>query len=224
MLNLAEELLLLALNDEKGTVVTSASLALPYGLAGAILMELTLDGHLDERDGRIVVTDTRPTKDGLLNDALQLIRDSEKRRKPDYWVDKIARIKNLKGRVLDRLIDQGVLKKEEHKILWVFPSSRYPEKDPGPERDARHRVRAAVLEGADCDARTSMLIVLIQACELVHEVFDKSERKTASKRIKEISEGEDIGKAVSNHVAAIQAAIAASVTASFVATSVVTTS
>ncbi len=39
-LNLAEELLLLALNEEKGTVVFAASTALPYGLAGALLIEL----------------------------------------------------------------------------------------------------------------------------------------------------------------------------------------
>ena len=39
MLTLPEELLLLGLHDKKGTVVSSASMALPYGLAGAVLLE-----------------------------------------------------------------------------------------------------------------------------------------------------------------------------------------
>lgn len=43
---LAEELMLLALNDEKGYVLFAASSALPYGLMGAVLMELVLQGKL----------------------------------------------------------------------------------------------------------------------------------------------------------------------------------
>ena len=43
MLNLLEELLLLALDDEKGKIISSSSLALPYGLSGAILLEFSLE-------------------------------------------------------------------------------------------------------------------------------------------------------------------------------------
>jgi|GEM_PF-4255314 len=51
MLNLAEELLLLALQDEKGTVLASAAGSLSYGLAGALLMELALRSRLHKRKG-----------------------------------------------------------------------------------------------------------------------------------------------------------------------------
>ena len=224
MLNLPEELMLLALNDEKGTVVTSASLALPYGLAGAILMELTLAERLDERDGDIAVRGARPLGDDLLDEALLLIRSSERVRKAEHWVYKIAGMKSLKERLLDRLIGKGILYKEEHRILWVFSANRYPEKDPRPERDVRRRVREAVLGNAAFDSRTGMLIALIQACELASEVFEKSERDAAAKRMKEIGASGDIGTAVSNSAAAIQAAIAASIIMSAVATNVVTTS
>jgi hypothetical protein len=43
---LADELLLLALDDAKGAVHSAASLALDYGLAGAILMELAINNRL----------------------------------------------------------------------------------------------------------------------------------------------------------------------------------
>ena len=42
MLNLAEELLLLALEDESGRINHAASASLGFGLAGAVLMDLTL--------------------------------------------------------------------------------------------------------------------------------------------------------------------------------------
>ena len=45
-LTLADELLLLALDDTKGSVHSAASLALDYGLVGAVLTELTLNNRL----------------------------------------------------------------------------------------------------------------------------------------------------------------------------------
>ena len=47
MLNLMEELLLLALDDEKGKIIFSSSSALPYGLRGALLFELALVKKID---------------------------------------------------------------------------------------------------------------------------------------------------------------------------------
>jgi len=47
MLNLMEELLLLALDDEKGKIIFSSSSALPYGLRGALLLELALVKKID---------------------------------------------------------------------------------------------------------------------------------------------------------------------------------
>ncbi len=51
MLNIAEKLLLLALHDEKGTLLSSASASLLYGLSGVVLMELTLNKrlHIDKK-------------------------------------------------------------------------------------------------------------------------------------------------------------------------------
>jgi golgi phosphoprotein 3 len=46
MRTIAEELLLLALDDEKGTTQWSGTGALPFGLAGALLAELVLRGKM----------------------------------------------------------------------------------------------------------------------------------------------------------------------------------
>ncbi|GAB6173128.1 hypothetical protein JCM15765_26060 [Paradesulfitobacterium aromaticivorans] len=51
MLSLPEELLLLALNEEKGTLSWVASSKLPYVLAGSLMMELILRKRL-AFDGR----------------------------------------------------------------------------------------------------------------------------------------------------------------------------
>jgi golgi phosphoprotein 3 len=209
MLSLPEELMLLALHDEKGTVVSSASLALNYGLAGAILMELTLSGHIASRGDNLHVAKTRHDRNDLLNDALKLIRQSERDRKAKHWINYLSRKIKIKDQLLERLIKQGILCREEHKILWVFNANRYPTKDTKAELEVRSIIRDVVLKNQQPSERTVVLLALVQACSLVSEVFDKEDRKQAESKIKKIVESNEIGKAVSQTVTEIQAALIA---------------
>jgi len=207
MLKLSEELLLLALRDKKGTLVSSASMALPYGLAGAALMELALRGRLRLKEGKFVADNPTPTGDDILDEALARIRASKKEHKPKHWVSKLSGIKKMKDRLLQRLVDQGILRREEHRILRLIPSKRYPTVYSGPEMELRERIRDVVLKEKQPDERTVIIISLLHACKLVNEVFEKGERREAKRRIKQIIKGEAVGKAVSDTVAGIQAAI-----------------
>ena len=210
MVGLPEQLLLLALN-EKGTVVPSASMALPFGLAGAVLTELTLQGKVRQEKGKLIVVDPTPTDDDILDEALHLIRRRDRQKPPRFWVSKLSRsIGRLKRRLLDRLIDAGILERQERRVLWVFTVNRYFARDEQVESGVRRRLRSAVIEGVEPDLETIVLASLVSACGLVNEVFAPAERKQAAKRIRLIVDSEPIGKAVADSVAAIHAAIAAS--------------
>jgi hypothetical protein len=89
-LNVAEELLLLSLHDVKGTVHCTASHALPYGIAGALLAELAISGRLRADEKQIIVVDRAATGDALLDEALGLVHDVEIPREPVYWVNMLA--------------------------------------------------------------------------------------------------------------------------------------
>src|SRR5690348_2558616 len=67
---LATDLLLLALDDERGTVLPEAGIGLDYGLAGAVVTELALLGRLQVDGERVSATGTA-TDDPLLDDALR---------------------------------------------------------------------------------------------------------------------------------------------------------
>ncbi len=207
MLTLPEELLLLALRDKKGTVVSSASLALTYGLAGAILLELTILDKIVLEGDKFIVKDATPTGDDIFDEVLAKIHASKKSRKPSYWVNKLSGIKKLKDRLLDRLVGQGILRRKEHNVLWVIPTKRYPTLSGAPEMKRRELIRTAILHNVKPDERTSILICLVNACSLVNEIFEKEERKVAKKRIKEIAKDEAVSKAVSDIVAGIEAAV-----------------
>ena len=222
MLNLAEELLLLALEDERGVVHHAASDSLNYGLAGAVLMEFVLKDRLRTENEKLFVADGSRTGDSVLDGALEDIETSRKPRDPEYWVGRWGE-RHLKDELLGRLVERGILKEEEHRVLWIFSQSRYPEQDVAPEKELRQRIRAVVLEKQEPEARIAALICLIKACDLAGEIFAPHESESARKRLEEIAEGDLVSNAVSDAVTQVQAATQAAVMASVTAATAATT-
>ena len=201
MLNLMEELLLLALDDEKGKILSSSSSALPYGLRGALLLELTLANKIDIVNKKLVVIDDTPTNNPLLNSALDIFSNHHKEKKVKYWVSKLkSKMKLLRQDLLSDLMNKGIIEKRDKIFLWVIPAKRYPTKNPVPENAVRKRIIDIVLHNKQSDERSLMLISLINSCDLIKEVFSKEYRKEAKKKIKEIVKGENIGNAIIDQV------------------------
>ncbi len=198
-LTFAEELLLLAINDDKGSFVEMPSMSLEYALAGAILMELAFLNRIDTDLKLLDVTDNTPTGDKTLDTVLSQLVSHEKSAK--CWVQEIAcNYQNIKDVLLQRLVDRGILKVDEHKILWVFSTRRYPMIDNTQETEVRTRIRHIILTDELPDPRDVVIISLIQACDLVDELFEPSERKQAYKRIVQLSKMDLIGQAVNKAV------------------------
>lgn len=207
-LNLAEELLLLAMNDKKGTVLMAASMGLPYGLAGALLIELVEAGFLRIEGKELIATARGSARDELLDGILGTIRSSKRARDLKYWVGRLGRSGGkIKKDLLARLAQKGVLMQEEHRLLWIFPSPRFPEIDPRPELGVRGRVRSGILGVTPLEQRTAALISLVHACDLTGGIFDKGERREAKRRAKEITASQPIGSAVARTVEAVRAAV-----------------
>ncbi len=221
MLTLAEDLLLLGLRDEQGTVASSASVSLAYGVTGAVLADLISLGRLELDDrGRVGVVDASPTGDDLFDDVLAEVAALKKPRTLKDWVLRTGRSKlHVMPRLERRLVDRGILREEEGRILWVFPTHRFPELDHTPEMLVRERIRAVVLGGGQPDARTSMLLALVKATRLVNEVFAKEERGTAKGRIDALAKADVGGAAVSEAVKAVEAATVAAISAATAAAS-----
>jgi hypothetical protein len=202
---LAEELLLLLLDDEKGTVSATAADA---GLAGALLLDLADTGRLDEGVMRVGSEPPEPA----LAAAWRAI-DEPKPAK--HWVSKLpGKLKPIKGTIAEGLVARGVLDERRHKTLGLFSSTRYPELDPGPETELRARVRSVLVDGAEPDARTVSLLGLLVPLDLVKRVVERDERKAARARAKALAERGPVGDAVRSAVEAeVMTAVMAGVTA-----------
>jgi hypothetical protein len=214
---LAEDILLLALDDDKGTVNWQRTTEVPYALGGALLMDLALSGRIDVSNNKVVVRDAGAVGDELLDSSLQTLSASKKDRDPKHWVRKLGERRGLKEDVARRLVQRGILREEEHQFLWVFHSSRFPTSDSRAEASLRDRVRSVALNGAEPNERTVLLLSLLSASKLSDGLFSRVERSQARRRIKELVAGERFGKAVSGAISDVIAAVVATTTAASVA-------
>ena len=97
-LTLAEQLLLLAFDEEKGR--DASWQGIEAGLAGALLLDLTRGGYVREDDeGDLVAAGDADPDEPLLSDARRAISGSEKRRDARGWVDRLPKdVKPIKER------------------------------------------------------------------------------------------------------------------------------
>ncbi|HWG66827.1 MAG TPA: GPP34 family phosphoprotein [Rhodanobacteraceae bacterium] len=222
---LATDLLLLALDDERGTVLPQTAIGLDYGLAGAVVMELALRGRI-RLDGDMVSTTGTTTDDALLDDALRTIAATPGKDLA-HWVWHLSRdLDGLRQRLLDRLVARGTLEKREKRVLLLFHQNVYPERDARVEHDIRARVDAALLQGATPDAPTACLIHLAAACRVTDAIYPRDQHKAIKARIAEL---DDAGAAGANAVAALvaqaeTAAVTAATMAAITASTVAATS
>lgn len=221
-MNLVEEFTLLAYDDD-GTPLTDST-HLDHGLGGGLLLELAMAGRVDVVDKKVVVLDTSPTGDALVDAALTRITAEDKPRKPGHWVSKFA--KDTRPQVLGKLVDEGILRAEKDKVLWVFPRTKYPAAhgvEPVQEAAARDRMRRAVLGSGAIEPRTAALCSLVAATDLNKRVFGDLDQKVVKARLREISEGawaaEAVKRAIDEIEAAVMVAIVASTTAATAGTS-----
>ena len=209
---LAEELLLLALDDETGRITVSE---IDRGLAGAVLIELALLGRVRVaekneavRAGRLMVVPGAEPGHPVLRSGLATL-DDRAGRKPQHVIDALA--KSLRDRLADSLVEAGVLRREKHKVLGLFPTRRLPANDVTHERTVREKI-AAALSGDTPDDRTAALVALLSALDAVTKVFDVPDKRAAKRRAKEIAEGQWAADAVRKAVQAVQAATMAAIT------------
>lgn len=218
-LNLAEEYLLLALDDASGRPLLSSQ-TLQLALAGASVAELTLRGALDVSDGadggrkgRFRTTGRATPSDPHQREVLELVQG----RKPKDAIQKIGQggfAKRQREALQESLAARGVLRAEQVKILGLFPSTTWRAHDPEPEAAVRRRVLAALTGSATPDEWTAAMVSLLLATDLTRKVFPDQDRRALKRRAKQISESEWSGAAVKRAIDEVNAAMTAVLVAS----------
>ncbi|MFD3327407.1 GPP34 family phosphoprotein [Streptomyces sp. NPDC058701] len=215
-ITLAEEIVLLSLDDESGSAKQRQ--AASWAVAGGILLELVLAGKIAVEGKHLELVDTTPTGDPLLDSRTALVETwmrGRRKRRVTEWLTKDQ--SKAVAAALERLCERGVVVEEKRKALGVFPIRRYPEADAAVERELRDRLRVVVLEGAEPDTRTAGLIALIHSAKLHRLAFPDGQRKEIAARMEEIATGQWAAGSVRSAIRDMQAAMVAVTVVTFAA-------
>lgn len=207
---LYEEIMLLALKDEEGTIASGTMYN--YAVGGAIMAELLLSQSIavDQSKRRKLVSVVSPQllSDSLIDEWLMKMSSAKRRKTLQDWVSRIANTKDLKHRIALQLCQRGILKMDENTILLLFTQRIYPEINPEPEREIINRLHNTIFTDTDdIDARTVVLLSLAKSANILPVIFGKKEIKQRKKRIEQIVNGDIAGKATKKAIEAMQAAV-----------------
>lgn len=220
-LPLYEEVLLLALDDEKGTTAFGSMYG--YAVGGGMLAELLLRERLavegEGRKAKVVVRNRQQTGDPLLDEALARVQKAKRLRSPAGWVQAFTSTRDLEVRIAKGLARRGVLRSTEDEVLFFFTRKVWPALEHGPERRIRERIERAVTTDEDLDPRTIVLVTLARSTGLLAQIVDKKTLKARKERLDRIAKGEVAGEAARAAMEAAQAAVIAATVAASVAAS-----
>lgn len=217
---LADELLLVALDDASGKTVVDRT-NLDTALAAALLVELALAERISIapadagwlQRGKVTVINSSPTDDPDLDAVLEKLAEKDGQKVKNLISPMTWRpiSKGLRDRRLAGLVRQGVLAEERTEVLGL---RRHPTKDAGPEHEVRARLKSALVDGLTPTERTVALIALLQASGGLRKVFPTEDKKLVKARAKELSEGDWAAKAVKDAIAEATAVMVAAMSAS----------
>ena len=210
-LTLLEEFLLLALNDQSGQIHPLAPSTLDLAIAGAVLMDLTLRSRIDNDLRDMFVVDASPTGDTILDPILRVMALSPVLTPHPiaYWLRLLSEEAiAYREKALHRMVDRGIIKRQNFKILWVFGKRRYPLVDDKEVREVKLRIMGVVLGNDVPSPRDIMLTGLAESCGLFRHLLSAEELQNNAARITQVSHMDLIGQAVAKGVADIDSAIA----------------
>jgi len=217
---IADDLLLLLLDDEKGTPTSSY---LDTVLGGALLLELALAEAVDVREktsiwssAKVVARPGAAVDDPVLQDALATV--AERERSASDLVGRLG--KGAKDVLAERLAERGVLARHDDRVLGLFPRTRWLPADAAHEQELRRALTAVLVQGAEPDQRTGALAALLSAVDKAPAAVDHPgvPAREVRRRAKQVAEGAWAAKAVQDAIAASTAAIMAGVTAATITT------
>jgi Golgi phosphoprotein 3 len=208
MLTFAEEILLLMLDDD-GAFLPIRGGAVEYILAGAVLMDLAFANRIDTDPEQLVSLDSTPTGNPMFDQALAYIANSGETKNTKGWIETLAgqETTGIRQQALASLIERGILESQDKKFLWVFRSRRYPTIDGRVEREVKLRMEDVLLSNDMPDPRDVALICLVDACDILSDIFSEREMERAQPRIEQLRVMDLIGREVGSVIADIEQSI-----------------
>ena len=207
-MNLADDLVLLLLNEENGYFHQVPGWNLNCAVASAALADLALAGRVDTDLDSLFLVDPVETGDPTLDAILKVIAAEPEQRNTQYWIERLApRAESIIESTLDRLVQRGILNHHSGGFWSLSPGTwqaqSYHTSDDEPSEFVKTRIAKILFDGDIPHPRDAILVGLANACQVLHLIFPLDE--TATARIELVCKldvvGQSIAKTVSQSMA-----------------------
>ncbi len=217
-LSIAEKFLLIAHHPEKGRYVIPSTY-LQYGLAGAILLDLTLSDRIETDGIKLSMKRSRPLTDPLMQEVAALMSQSEMPRKAGYWIRKLGAHHNRYHlQLLKVLAGKRLLRIEEKKFLGMIPYRKSYLLESYTRSNLVLQLRNEIMAYRGVPGENFPLAIMVAACRLQRVVTtDRDELKQIRAQLKRMAKENPVSDAVTQTVSQVQAAVIASITAAVAA-------
>lgn len=198
-LTLAEELLLITLDDESGTLLDSIS---PFkyhiAIAASLIMELTLKGKLDLDEKKLFVVSSVDTGDPILDQALAEIVAEKTSLATTEWLKRFAtRGEDLSNQIMESLVAKGIMQLVDKRLFWVLRTRAYSATSGIEEREVKARIMLLLNSDEIPDPNDILLVGLLKAVGIFSLLLSPSELARLQNRIDEIANLEEINRSLS---------------------------
>jgi Golgi phosphoprotein 3 len=207
-LTLADEIVVLMLRDDTGAIRSECDSVANIAIAGGVLMELALLGRIDTDLTSLFIVDPKPVGDELLDPALQKIAAEPETRSSAWWIRVLGlHSGDLSAKVLERLVQAGILRAEDRQFLWVFSRRAYPQNTGREEREAKTRLVSVMFNDDVPDARDTLLLGLAESTGVLNAIMSPEDLRKTSSRIAQVLALEEINRSLGGTVARWRAAL-----------------
>ena len=202
MLSFSEEILVLLMDEERGTPPPNRRANIDCAFAAAVLMDLAFANRIDTDLATLFVTDRTPTGNLMLDCILARIGAREETTGTRTWIEVLAAEDAvfIREQASQRLIERGILAFPQGSFRWPFVSPRrIPERRERrlvrhfgayrreqAKREVRLRVAEALLDDDIPDPRDAALIGLVDACDLVGDILPDNDIGRMRTRIEQL--------------------------------------
>ena len=209
MLTLAEDIILVLLDDDTGKLASIDLMTLNYAMAGAVLMDLALRNKIDTDLESLIVADSTPTGLQMLDTYLDKISSENKENNTRYWLTELSNYgEDIVDSALNMLVEKKILKTEEKKILWVIGTRVYPMVDDKEEKEVKRRIVDLLMSDEIPTPQDVVLVSLMDTCSLLSTILSDKEVQRLSPRIEQIRKLDLIGQEVTKVLERLRSDIA----------------
>lgn len=196
-LTFVEEVYLLSLDGETGKRLPISRFGFGYVLAGALLSDLAWANRIDTDPQSLVILDSSPTGDPILDRALAKLAAAKEVKSVFVWLRLLGDdARRIEEAVAEGLVGRGILRRHKETFLWIFDKERFPTADERKRVEVKQRLAELIASDDLPEPRDATLLSLLVACEVAQQLFPAELLQARESRIASLIKLDLVGREV----------------------------